>query len=218
MDRRRLPRLDLHALDGIHGTAAVAADRDGGVTFSDGAVGAEQVAERTERALRFDGCDLRGIAIPSGCRELQLVECRIERLDLAGTELRQVAIRRSLVGDSRLTGIAGHVRLEDARLLQCQMTNANLRMAELERVELGDSRLPGADLYGATLDSVRFEDCDLTGVDLSAAELRRCEIARCDLAGLRGVAALAGTRIGATDLVACALELADALGIVVADE
>ncbi len=213
MDRRP-PRLDLRALDGIHGSAAVAADADG-VTFTDGAVTAAQVVERTERALRFDGCDLRGIAVPAGCRELRLVECRVERLDLAGTELREVSIRGSVVEDSRLTGTASHLRLEDARLTRCQMTDANLRMAELERVEIGDSRLVGADLYGATLDSVRLEDCDLAGADLTAAELRRCEIARCGLAGLRGVASLAGTRIGAADLVACTLELAEALGIVI---
>jgi uncharacterized protein YjbI with pentapeptide repeats len=217
MDRRP-PRLDLRALNGIHGTAGATADADGGVTFSDGAVTAEQVTELSARVLRFDGCDLRGIAIPAGCRELRLLDCRAARLDLAGAELREVSIRGSVVADGRLTGIAAHVQLEDVRLDRCQLTDANLRMAQLERVEIGDSRLPGADLYGATLDSVRFEDCDLSGIDLTGAELRRCEIVRCGLAGLRGVAALAGTRISATDLVACALELAEALGIVVADE
>src|SRR4051812_10279834 len=215
MDRRRPPRLDLRALDGVQGPAAIAVDRDGEAAFSDGAVTAEQVAERTEGSLWFDGCHLRGVAVPAACRELRLIDCRAELLDLGGAQLRELSIRGSVVEDSRLSGVIGHVRLEDTRLIRCQLTDGNLRMAVLERVEIADSRLAAADLYGATLDSVRFEDCDLSGVDLTAAELRRCEIARCGLAGLQGVAALAGTRIGATDLVACALELAEALGIVI---
>ena len=60
--------------------------------------------------------------------------------------------------------------------------------------------------------------CDTTSLDLTAAELRRCETARCSLAGLRAAASLAGTRISADDLLACALELAAAPGIVVAGD
>ena len=64
-------------------------------------------------------------------------------------------VRGSILDDCRLAGVTARVRIDDARLVRCRMSDASLRMARFERVELDQCQLDGADFYGASLEASR---------------------------------------------------------------
>lgn len=215
MKPRQPPRLDLRDVASMTAPAAVRIV-DGRASVEEGAVASGDRLPDC-RTLRLERCHLRAAAIPPACTELHVTDCVVSMVDLAASGLADLVVRGSTLDDCRLAGVTARIRIDDARLVRCRLSDASLRMARFDRVELDQCHLDGADFYGAALDGVAFDRCDLRHADLTAAELTRCEIAGCELAGIRGAAALAGTRMSAVDVLGCAVELAVAFGIVVGD-
>lgn len=128
---------------------------------------------------------------------LELIEGRIEDVDLSGAILRRVAMRDTVIergnwanADAsearmtrveirgvRLTGtvLAGAL-IKDATFVDCRLDLSNFRSAQLDGVRFEGCRMEEADLYQATLTSVAFSTCDLTRASLAKTTFDRCEM------------------------------------------
>jgi uncharacterized protein YjbI with pentapeptide repeats len=151
--------------------------------------------------------ELAAAELPAGgdLRELALSEALVER----GNE-EPIAAQRLSIEESRVDGLtlaAGRVaelRVRDAVLEDCDLSNVIAGSGELRRVQLANPRLVGlalgegviedtrlvggtlrlGSLAGATLRRVAFEDVDLREASLAEARLRSVSFERCALSGL----------------------------------
>jgi uncharacterized protein YjbI with pentapeptide repeats len=171
----------------------------------------------TGSAAFFD-CDLDGLSLAGERVELRLVDCTATALDFANAELPGLELTCSTLRESRLVGAALGGVLRDVVVSDCVLDLASLRMCKLSRCEFRGCSLVDAGLYAAELESVLFDGCDLTAADLSGATFALCELRGCELQRIRGIEALRGARLPLSDLLPITPLLADALGIVVADE
>jgi hypothetical protein len=165
------------------------------------------------RRLRFDQCELRGVTLPAGCHELQLVDCVVGTLDLANRELAAFEATGTSFSGCRFLGATIAGTIDRSILTDCQLAMSTLRMCRVTDVEFHACSMREVDLYASVFRSVLFRSCDLEAATLAQATFANCEMDDCRLDGLRGVEALCGVRIGFSDLVAIVPELAQALGI-----
>ena len=87
-------------------------------------------------------------------------------------------------------------RLDEAKLVDANLTQSDFEGASLTRARLTGSRLRGASFTGAKLDGA-----DFSGADLSDTDLVRLNLATCDLRHARFAGAwLNGTRMGVEQL------------------
>jgi uncharacterized protein YjbI with pentapeptide repeats len=183
----------------------------------------------------IEGASLAGTA----AQHVRLVDIRLRTVDLRDAELPHLDARDCLIVDSDLANAtcanavltwvelaetrATGLDLAESTLLHvtfrdCKLDLAAFRFAKLTDVELRDCVLTGADLTGAELTRVTFLRCDLTGADLSSARLDSVDLRSCTLESLRGVGALRGATLDATQILALAPSLAAELGIVVVND
>ena len=165
------------------------------------------------RRLRFEQCELRGVTLPAGCRELQLVDCVVGTLDLANRQLAAFEATGTSFSACRFLGATIAGSIDRSILTDCQLAMSTLRMCRVTDVEFHDCPMREVDLYASVFRSVLFRSCDLEAATLAHATFTACEMDDCRLGGVRGVDALRGVRIGFSDLVAIVPELAQALGI-----
>jgi uncharacterized protein YjbI with pentapeptide repeats len=165
------------------------------------------------RRLRFEQCELRGVSLPAGCRELQLVDCVVGGLDLANATLEAFEVSGSSFTSCRFLGATLAGTVERSILTDCQLAMATLRMCRLSDVDFHDCAMREIDLYESVLRSVLFQSCDLTGATLSKASFASSAMRDCRLEEIRGVEALSGVRIPYADLVSLLPQLARAAGI-----
>jgi uncharacterized protein YjbI with pentapeptide repeats len=170
---------------------------------------------------------------------IQLIESRIEGVDLSGSVLRRASIRDAVVdGGSwsnadaseavlsrvemrrvRMTGtIFTAATLEDVTFVDCRLDMSSLRFAHLEGVRFEDCRMAEADMYEATLTSVVFSRCDLTQASLAKATFVRSEMRDCDLSGIGNPEHLRGIAMPWPDIVRSAAVLAEGIGVRILDD
>src|SRR3954466_1152683 len=163
----------------------------------------------------FDGTDLSAAKL----QNLFLVDCRLQRANLANTVVRNGSMRRVEFGGCRLTGFqwtGGEVR--ESSFADCRADMASFESSRLSHVSFSDCDMREADLRSARLEAVRFERCDLSGADLRGARLERCEMRGCTLDGLRGAERLRGVAMPWPDILAAAGVFAGELGVRVLDD
>jgi uncharacterized protein YjbI with pentapeptide repeats len=165
------------------------------------------------RRYRFEQCEVRGVTLPEGCRELQFVDCAVTTLDLANASLQSFEASGSSVAGCRFLGATLHGAIERSVFSDCQLAMAVLRMCRLADVDFLECTMREVDLYGAVLRSVLFPSCDLTAATLSGASFVDCAMRDCRLDDLLGVEALTGVGIPHADLVGLLPQLARAAGI-----
>jgi uncharacterized protein YjbI with pentapeptide repeats len=143
-----------------------------------------------------------------------LLDCRLERCDLAGLEAREASWVRVVVAGSRLTGadLAG-ARLQDVTFRDCRMDLVSLAATRLERVSFERCDLRESDLMEARLHDVRLAGCDLSGAIVADANCSRTELRDGTYEDLRGIAGLKGCSLAWPDLMALAPALAGLAGI-----
>ena len=165
------------------------------------------------RRYRFEQCELRGVSLPEGCRELQLVDCVVGGLDLANATVQSFEVAGSSFAGCRFLGATIAGTIDRSVFTDCQLAMAALRMCRLADVDFHECAMREVDLYGATLRSVLFQSCDLTAATLSHASFAGCAMRDCRLDDLRGVEALRGVGLPYADLIALLPQLAQAAGI-----
>ena len=165
---------------------------------------------------------------------LQLIESRIEDVDLSGAILRRVSIRDTVIergnwanADAseatmtrveirgvRLTGaVLASAQIKDATFVDCRLDLSSFRFAQLDGVRFEDCRMEEADLYQAALTSVAFSTCDLTRASLAKATFDRCEMRDCELNGVGNPEQLRGVAMPWPDIVRSAAVLASGVGV-----
>ena len=153
-------------------------------------------------------------------RRFSLLDCRLERCDLAGLQAREASWVRVAVTGSRLTGadLAG-ARLQDVTFRDCRMDLASFAGARMERVSFERCDLRESDLGEARLHDVRLAGCDLTSAYVADASCSRTELRDGTYEDLRGLAGLKGCSLAWPDLMALAPALAAQAGMrVITDE
>lgn len=170
---------------------------------------------------------------------LQLIESRIEDVDLSGAILRRVSIRDTVIdgGDwanadaseatltrvelrgLRLTGaVLAGAQIKDATFVECRLDLSSFRSAQLDGVRFDNCRMEEADLYQAALTSVAFWTCDLTKATLAKATFHRCEMRDCELNGVGNPEQLRGVAMPWPDIVRSAAVLALGVGVRIQDD
>ena len=189
-----------------------------------------EVRERHLSAFDLSGRD---------ATSLQLLESRVEGVDLSGAALRGATIRDTVVegGDwanadaseaaltriqmrsVRLTGsVFAQAKIRDATFVECRVDLASFRFGELERVRFENCRMEEVDFYEARLSSVAFLSCDLTKANLAKARFVRSEMRDCELDGIGDPERLAGVAMPWVDIVRSAAVLAEGVGVHVLSE
>jgi len=187
------------------------------------------------RERHLSGFDLSGRDATS----LQLVESRIEDVDMSGAILRRVSIRDTVIDGGnganadaseatftrveirglRLTGaILAGAQIKDATFVECRLDLSSFRFAQLDGVRFENCRMEEADLYQATLTSVAFSTCDLTKASLAKPTFHRCEMRDCELNGVGNPEQLRGVAMPWQDIVRSAAVLALGVGVHVLDD
>jgi uncharacterized protein YjbI with pentapeptide repeats len=143
-----------------------------------------------------------------------LLDCRLERCDLAGLHAREASWVRVVVTGSRLTGadLSG-ASLQDVTFRDCRMDLASFAGARMERVSLERCDLRESDLGEARLHDVRLAGCDLTGAYVADASCSRTELRDGTYEDLRGIGGLKGCSLAWPDLMALAPALAAQAGM-----
>jgi uncharacterized protein YjbI with pentapeptide repeats len=206
------PRL-AGALDAVTGADVGDGERLEGVRW----IGPEGPAGTSE--LEVHGSSLSGVRF-TGLELLEptLIDVAVEGCELSGATLVGARFERVLFKGCRMSGLvasglrARHVRFED-----CQLDGAWLRSASFDRCELVGCDLTGADLYEARLIRTKVLNCKLERAELSAAELDDVALHGSTLDGLQGAGTLGGVIIGADQVMALALPILAAQGVVVDD-
>lgn len=152
-------------------------------------------------------------------KRFSLLDCRLERCDLAGLDAPEASWTRVVVTGSRLPGAdLSRSRLQDVTFADCRMDLVSLFAARLERVSFERCDLREADLVEARLHDVRFTACDLSGAIVADASCSRTELRDGTYEDLRGVAGLKGCSLAWPDLLSLAPALAGLAGIRVLGE
>jgi uncharacterized protein YjbI with pentapeptide repeats len=164
---------------------------------------------------RFEGIGLAGAELPI----LSLVDCSLERCELANLVARDASLRRVLIAGGRLTGMQlVDGELEDVSFGGCRADLASFYGARLDRVEFEGCVLRDADFRGATLKEVTFADCDLAAADFNGTRFEKCVIRGTSLEDVTGIERLDGVAMPWPDIVANAGAFAAALGARVLDD
>ncbi|HEX4692636.1 MAG TPA: pentapeptide repeat-containing protein [Solirubrobacteraceae bacterium] len=147
-------------------------------------------------------------------KRFSLLDCRLERCDLAGLQAREASWVRVVVTGSRLTGadLAGG-RLQDVTFRDCRMDLASFAGARMERVSFERCDLRESDLGEARLHDVRLAGCDLTSAYVADASCSRTELRDGTYEDLRGIGGLKGCSLAWPDLMALAPALAAQAGM-----
>lgn len=167
-----------------------------------------------ELAFGLEDTLLRDRRVDLPLRRFSLLDCRLERCDLAGLQARDASWVRVVISGSRLTGadLAG-ARLQDVTFRDCRMDLASFASARMERVAFERCDLRESDLGEARLHDVRLSGCDLTSAYVADADCSRTELRDGTYEDLRGIAGLKGCSLAWPDLMALAPALAGLAGM-----
>ena len=170
--------------------------------------------ELAARHLTLTECRVRGMLAASRLPDLHLSEAIVAGADLANLHAPKAGLRRTSVGEARLTGATlSEASLRDVTFSDCRIDLASLAAARLERVVFADCDLRETSFGEAVLRDVRFERCDLGGAELSRVRLQRVVLAGCRLEGINAVGDLRGASMPWPDIIDNAGLFAAAAGV-----
>lgn len=185
---------------------------------TDGALDVEEVrivgGEVAGRHVRIRESELLGVTFaPGSASVLHLRDVTLHDCDLSNLQVRDAAIQRVEIAQSRLTGFgitgdASHLRITDSTLVLGSFGASRLRAVVFDQVDLREASFVRADLSFVT-----FTDCRLEGADFRDARLTKCAIRGTSLDGVLGIASMRGLEMPYPDLLASAGALGFALGI-----
>lgn len=163
---------------------------------------------------RFEECDLTEVRAPRArFADTTLYAVRGAGVDLAESEWLDSVVTGARLGAVQLFGAdLRRVRFEGGKI-----DFLNLRGATLREVTFTDCVLTEPDFGGATLEQVTFEGCRLVAPDFNQAKMKKVDLSGAQLSAPRGLASLSGATISRLQLLDLAPNLADQLGITVAD-
>ncbi|ACQ79690.1 pentapeptide repeat protein [Beutenbergia cavernae DSM 12333] len=161
--------------------------------------------------VRAPGADWRGV---------NLTECTLDAVDLAGARLEDVGLAASSVADARLTGATWlRAAWRDVAVRGGVAATMTFAQSRLRRVRFEGVDASGLELIDTELTEVAFVDCDLRGARLGGARVRSdVVVVGCDLDGATGLAALRGAQLGHGDAVSGLASMAAELGIRIGDD
>lgn len=150
---------------------------------------------------------------------LRMVDVLVEDCELSGVNIPAANLVRVEFRRCRMSGLsAPNLRARHVRYIDCRADGASFRMSNWDSAELSEVDLREADFHAATLAGARFLGCDLTGADFSTAKAAGVALHRSTLEGIRGADSLRGAVINSDQILALAVPLFGALGIVVDDD
>jgi uncharacterized protein YjbI with pentapeptide repeats len=148
-----------------------------------------------------------------------LVDLRFDECDLSGIAATGFGMRRVAMRSTRLRGVAlAKGQYDDGLLEDCVTDELSMRFTRLRNVVFRNCDLTGADFYQATFEHVSFEECRLRSARFHAATIKCLRIANCDLTGLAGALDLKGAVVAVSDLASLAPSLAGEAGINITDD
>ncbi len=168
----------------------------------------------------IDQCSYRNVSLSRvTLRRATVRDAIFDHCDLANLRARDSSMLRTAVSASRMTGLSwlgGELR--DVTFADCRMDFVSFSASTLKDVTFTRCRLEQAEFGEADLSRASFDGCDLAGAQFSGARMTGTVLRRCDLTGIGGVASLRGATVSGADVMRLAFTLADALGIVIADD
>jgi len=187
----------------------------------------------------LDGSLLRRIDLSaSTAADIRLAECRLDDVDLGGSDLirptledvvvvggswanatiREARFRRVAFQGVRVTGADfASGSLKDVSFTDCRVDLASFRFTSLQHVLFDRCRLDEIDFYGAALESVTFRRCVMPNGVWAEATLTRCEMREVDISGSVNPERLRGVRMPWPDVLSAAGVLAAAAGVEIVD-
>lgn len=184
----------------------------------------------------IDWCqqDITGSFASRGPSSLDISECRLSRVTLAGADVDRCLVTDVVLEDCdlsgasfpqarwsrvelrrcRLTGtsLAG-ARLDDVRFVDCKLDEAALDGSHGERLWFDGCTMRSTTLTGVTIEHLRITACDLTGADLSGARVAGARLHGSTLDRLAGVGSLRAVVVDPDQVVPLGLQLLAALEI-----
>jgi uncharacterized protein YjbI with pentapeptide repeats len=171
------------------------------------------------RRLSLDGSrllapDLTGAKLRDGSwTDVEIKGGLLAGLDVGGAAWRRVALRQV-----RADGlIVSETTAKDVLAVGCKFDLANFRFAKWSRARFEDCSFKEADFMGAELTDVTFVRCNLTQAQFSGAKLKAVDMRSSQLAQMTGLAGLAGATVALDQLMSLAPDLANELGIIIAE-
>ena len=114
-------------------------------------------------------------------------------LDLGGAQLPQNRIFGALFERVSFAGaVFSSAYWQDARFVECDLSNASFHALDARRVEFAGCRMTGLKATGAKLQDVLFENCDMSYAALGGSSFETCEFDGSNL----NEADMSGTRAG----------------------
>ena len=168
------------------------------VDLSDADLRRADLSDTKLGGAKLSGADLR---------YANLSDAKLSGADVVGAELIGADLTRADLSHADLHS----AELDEANFRGAKLSHADLSGTYLSRANFIEALLIGADLRGANLTQAELRHADLRHVDLSGADLNEADLSHADLSGANlnrvklrgaefGLAALAGTVFGATDL------------------
>lgn len=191
-------------------------DDDG---WSEREIRGSAVAADAER-VGISRSSLVGVRITAArLHRLELTDVTLTDCDLAGVVVDEATMVRVAFNRCRLSGAdLGGAQLTDVRFTDCQLDDLGLRMVAAARLVVEGGSAARVDLYRARVPGSSWLRTDVTGADLSGADLARARLHGSTIMDVKGAAALKGTIIDPTQVVAVGIALIADAGITVDEE
>lgn len=185
-----------HTIDGLR-EAAAAGRRLVGASFQ----GLDATGQDLS-GLRLDSSKMRWLGLAdSTLASSRLTACTLVEMSLDSCDVRDAVWRMCTIERTSAVGLAGRgARLEDSKVLQCDLRDADIRGSALSETDLTGTSLRRAllddvtaygamfrrtDLRAATLVDATLTDADLRGSDLTGACLQGANLRGVDFRGAR---------------------------------
>jgi uncharacterized protein YjbI with pentapeptide repeats len=169
---------------------------------------------------QITGSRLSGVQFTATeCHRLRLLDVVLDDCEFSGAVLSEATFVRVEFNRCRMSGlVAAGLNGRDVKWSGCKIDGVNYRAASLERCEWSDCLMDEADFYASKLTLASLYRCDLTRAEFSKARCDRVNLHGSTLQGIRGADSLRGCCIGSDQVVALALPLFTAVGVLVDDD
>lgn len=174
-----------------------------------------QLSCQDVRALTFDACRLQQVDLSGGnLPRWSMIDCDLQGCNLANLQGEDSSLLRSRLSNCKLSGARIHqATWRDVDLFECKLDYASFQGFKARQIRFRNCDLREVEFYDCQFESLECLDCHFGNASFSNCRFEQSEFQNCDLTGLRGLANLSGTRMGADDLIAIAGDLARELGI-----
>jgi len=165
------------------------------------------------RELALIDCRVDGVSLADTPGiELELLRCALTTCDLSGSTIRSIT-RSTLTGCKLIgTSLAG-AAVEDSRIDGGILRYTNLRMAAYLRVAFDNVTLDEADFYDSTLEQVSFDGSELHKVVFDKCRMKSVDLRGASSLGITAATSLQGALISEQQVIELAYAFALASGV-----